>query len=108
VLRNLGPAVEACRIPIVISSRAATPEWRLIGNFAPTPFEDERSPAAAGCEHGSVLAGTEVPRGVGPASSRSASWSRARRLGQEAGYPEAILYGRAEDRPRNLGSTGTS
>lgn len=88
-LFDLGPAPEACREPLPVSSQVKDETVRLIGNFAATPFSlDDREYASVesfwqGLKFASAAERRRVAQLSGP---------EAKRAGEEQGYGETVSY----------------
>jgi predicted NAD-dependent protein-ADP-ribosyltransferase YbiA (DUF1768 family) len=88
-LRDLGPREEACNEPLQVSSRSASPEGRLISNFAAAPFELDGATYQSvesfwqGLKFDSAAERKAVADLEGPA---------AQRAGQRQGYGSHVTY----------------
>jgi predicted NAD-dependent protein-ADP-ribosyltransferase YbiA (DUF1768 family) len=86
---DLGPAEQACRVPINISSASPDPEMRLIGNFAQTSFEMD------GQTYQSVESfwqGLKFEKASERRRLAAMSGRDARAAGQAKGYGKTISY----------------
>jgi predicted NAD-dependent protein-ADP-ribosyltransferase YbiA (DUF1768 family) len=93
-LRTLGDRAEVCREPIQVSSRSADPQVRLIGNFAPTPFDLD------GVHHACVEAFWQSLRFPEAERRRIAALdgSQAKQASREREYGATVRY-RGEEIP---------
>jgi hypothetical protein len=93
VLNDLGPRSEVSHEPINIHSHTPDPTWRLIGNFAPTPFYLDGAHYASvesfwqSLKFDDERQRTQIARADG---------ADAKSRGEEKGYGPTIRYGGEE------------
>jgi predicted NAD-dependent protein-ADP-ribosyltransferase YbiA (DUF1768 family) len=89
ILRSLGPRDHACREPVAISSLSPDPQWRLIGNFAPTPFELDGRPYA---NVEAFWQGLKFPGDARRRAIAAMTGPQAKKAGEGQGYGPWIDY----------------
>jgi predicted NAD-dependent protein-ADP-ribosyltransferase YbiA (DUF1768 family) len=88
-LRDLGRRDQVCQEPINVWSRSPDPMIRLIGNFAPTPFEMDGN-----CFHSveSFWQGLKSQDPVERARIASLDGAQAKRAGKKLAYGATVTY----------------